>query len=91
MNKNVLDIPEQSQQISNDIPTLIIKGRTLGKSEEIDFSKLLFPAFRILPVINESENIVVEAIKRMRAAHVPCADLILRAENLMQTIKRIKQ
>lgn len=40
--------------------------------------------------IGEAENITIESIKRMRAAHVPCADLTLRAENLLQSIKQIK-
>lgn len=43
-----------------------------------------------LAALDEAENITVESIKRMRAAHVPCADLTRRAEDLLQTIQRIK-
>ena len=45
---------------------------------------------KLLSVIGEAENITVESIKRMRAAHAPCADLTLRAEKLLQSIKQIK-
>lgn len=45
---------------------------------------------QLLSAITEAENIAVESIRRMRATHVGCADLIQRSESLINTIRNAK-
>ena len=62
----------------------------LGKDYVKPLIDLIDQRDRLLAAIYESENIVIESIKRLRACHAPCADLINRAESLLLAHKNAK-
>ncbi|WP_320153010.1 hypothetical protein [uncultured Tolumonas sp.] len=62
----------------------------LGKDFVAPLINLIDQRDELLTAITEAENIAVDSIRRMRAAHVPCADLIKRTESLVQVIRAAK-
>lgn len=62
----------------------------LDKATSMRLDSVVATGSDLEEMLCEAESIVVSAIKCMRAAHVPCADLTARAENFMFSLAKAK-